>query len=352
MAWKGQGATELIVLLALIAVVGLVIYSSSQGRLSESSKTLVISQARATVNDLASAASEVYSEGPGARRKVYVTIPEGVNSSRVFINNTMINIGINLDPVTSTDINTQTTMKLVQGADFPTTPGSYWVYVTAEQGYVLIGTSNLYINPQSLSFLMPPSNLTSSTIAFTDVGTVPLSVTLVPQWSYNSTVNITLNTTSFTLSPSSTVYLLVTAQTFVNTPLQAYNGKIVVSTNTSETDGIGLSVNVAGTQISTGVSSIVIDTFKTGSYSGATTNFTLPTMVNINGSGWTNATVTLTVEDIYGNAVGSSISVTADSSGAFTYPWNPAGVNAGVYTVAANQSSTTKSASFNITACP
>jgi hypothetical protein len=352
---KGQEATELIVLLAVIAIAGLLIYSTSQARLSESSQVLLMSQARATVNDLAGAASEVYSEGTGARRKVYITIPEGANSTRVQINGTMINIGLDLAFGVSTDINTQTSMNLVQGADFPTTPGSYWVYVTAMQGYVLIGSSNFVINPTSLSVTMSPSSSTSSVITFTDVGTVPLRVTLSPQWQYNATVNLTLNTTDFALFPTqagSTVYVLATFQTYSNTTLQPYIGNIVVSTNTSETEGIPLNINVVGTQQPSGVSYMTIDTFKDSSYSTATTNFTLPKMVNINGSGWTAGAVTLNITNPSGISVsGYPTTVQANNSGYFNTTWNPAGNPPGSYTLGANQSGTTASTSFSITGC-
>ncbi len=352
---KGQEATELIVLLAMITVAGLVIYSTSQTNLAQSQRTLIISQAKAAISDLSSAASEVYSEGAGARRKVYITIPEGVDSSGVYVNNTMINIRVTSSSG-STDINTQTSMRVVQGADFPTTPGSYWVYVTAKQGYVLIGSSYISINPSSLSISMPQSNSTSGVISFTNIGTFPVAVTLSSQWSYGGTVNVTLNTTYFVLFPSgteNTVNLLVTAQTYSNTSLQSYSGSILATTNTTETDTINLNVNVIGTQVPTGVSYIVVDTFRNSSYSTPSTNFTLPAIVNITGSGWSSGAVTLNITNPSGSSVsGYPTTVTANSSGGFNSTWNPAGNTPGNYTLGANQSGATASTSFNITGCP
>lgn len=352
---KAQGTTELIVLLAVVTTISLIIYYTSQTNLAQSNRVVLTSQARAAVNDLASAASEVYSEGPGARRKVYITIPEGAISSRVFANNTMINIGLQVDPTTIADINTQTTMTLVQGADFPTTPGDYWVWVTAKQGYVVIGSSNLNINPTTLSFTMPQSSSTSAVITFTDVGTVPFAVYLNPNWIYNNTVVMAPNSTGFALYPTtvgSTVYVNVTMQTYSNTSLGSYVGSILITTNTSETAVISIGVNVVGTQQSAGVSFITIDTFKNSSYSTPTTNFTLPQAVNINGSGWTNSTVTLTLQNSAGVVMsGYPTGVAADTGGSFSYTWNPAGVSPGSYTLIANQSGTTTNTSFTITTC-
>ncbi|NYZ78838.1 hypothetical protein H0N99_01690 [Candidatus Micrarchaeota archaeon] len=350
---KGQGATELLVLLAIIALAGLIIYSASQTKLSESSKTLITSQARAAVNDLASAASEVYSEGVGAKRKVYITIPEGANPSRIFINNTMINLGLTIESQT-TDINTQTSMRVVQGADFPTTPGSYWVTVTAMQGYVLIGNSNLLVNPTSLSFQMSPATSANGTVTFTNNGNASLNVTLTAQWSYAGVVDLTLNTTNFILAPRAQSALLVTLQTYAETSLTSYSGVIGVTTNSSEAAQISVNVNVIGNQLPTGVSYITIDTFKDSTYSIRTTNFTLPQVVNITGSYWTpNSNITIQIKDSSGNIL-NSFNCTVTSSGAVNSTnclFTPSGIAASQYSVVVSGSSANPSF-FNITACP
>ncbi|MCX6775910.1 MAG: hypothetical protein NT130_03630 [Candidatus Micrarchaeota archaeon] len=356
MSPRAQGAIELLVILAMIALAGLVIYSTSQNTLAESSKALIVSQARATVNDLSSAASEVYSEGVGARRKVYITIPEGVDSSKVYVNNTMINIGLKIGGQTS-DINTQTSMRLLQGSDFPTTPGGYWVDVVAKNGYVLIGSSYLSIVPQSISVEMPPSNSTSTLVTFTNMGSVPLNVTLSPQWTYAGVVNMSLNTTNFILSTSgdsSTSYVNVNFITYQDTPLQPYAGTINVATNSSETAQIDVYVNVVGNQLPTGVSYITIDTFKDSGYSSPTTNFALPYYATINGSNWNEGIVTLDILGPSGSSVsGYPVQLNVNSSGIFIYnEFNPAGLQIGVYNILASQSETNASYSFNITACP
>jgi len=356
MSLRAQGAIELLIILAMIAAAGLIIYSTSQNKFAESNKALIVSQARATVNDLSSAASEVYSEGVGAKRKVYIVIPEGV--SNVSVNNTMINIRLKIEGQIS-DINTQTSMRLVQGSDFPTTPGGYWVNVVAKNGYVLIGSSNLSIVPQSISVEMTPSNSTSAVVTFTNMGSVPLNVTLSPQWTWNNTVNMSLNTTlNFALNTSgginSTIYVLVNFTTYQNTTLQAYAGTINVATNSSETAQINVYVNVVGNQLPTGVSYITIDTFKDAGYSSPTTNFTLPYNVTINGSTWYYpGTVNLDIIGPSGSSVKTgSAAVNPDKT--FIYNgFNPAGLPAGVYTIMASEEGAglNASSSFNITAC-
>jgi len=354
MLYRGQGATELLMLLAMIAVAGLIIYSASQDKLAESNKALIVSQARAAVNDLSSAASEVYSQGVGAKRKVYITIPEGAEPSRVYVNNTMINIGVRIDSQI-TDINTQTSMRVVQGSDFPTTPGSYYVTVVAKQGYVLIGVSYLSVVPTSISVEMSPSTSTSTVVTFTNNGNVPLNVTLSQQWSYAGLVDLTLNTTNFILTTSgslSTAYLTVTLQSYAGTPLQPYIGKITVSTNSTESAQIDIYANVVGTQLPTGVSYITIDTFKDSAYSSQTTNFTLPYNITINGTAWNEGFVTINIMGPSNSSVsGYPVTITADASGSFNNSFNPAGLPAGVYNITANQSVTNATYSFNITTC-
>ena len=339
----------------MIAAVGLVIYSASQNKLAESSKALVVSQARATVNDLSSAASEVYSEGVGAKRRVYVIIPEGVTG--VNVSNTMINIGLNIEGQT-TDINTQTGMRVVKGSDFPTTPGGYWVEVVARNGYVLIGSSYLSVSPESISVEMTPSNSTIVNVTFTNAGSAPLNVTLSPGWTYTGIVEMEPDTTNFVLNASgeinSTVYVLVNFTTYQNTPLQAYSGAIDVTTNSSESAQIKVYVNVVGIQLPSGVSYMTIDLFKDSGYSTPATSFLVPYNVSINGTNWDEGYVTLDIAGPSGNSLsGYPVQVTADSEGNFTYNgFSPAGLPRGIYNITASQGETNASGSFNITACP
>jgi len=354
MPLRAQGAIELLVILAMIATVGLIIYSASQNTLAGSNKALIVSQARATVNDLSSAASEVYSEGVGAKRKIYIVIPEGVDPSRVYVNNTVINIGLKIEGQTS-DINTQTGMRLLQGSDFPTSPGGYWVEVVAKNGYVLIGSSALSVVPASISVEMPPSNSTSIVLTFTNTGSVPLDVTLSPQWTYAGVVDMGLNTTNFILNTSggsSISYVNVTFTTYQNTSLQTYAGMISVATNTSAKEQVDVYVNVVGGQLPTGVSYITIDTFKDVGYSSSTSTFTLPYNVTINGSRWYEGIVTLNIIGPSGNVVQTAYP-TANSSGVFIYNgFNPAGLPVGVYNITATQpGGTNASYQFNITTC-
>jgi hypothetical protein len=349
---KGQGATELLVLLAVIALTGLIIYSASQTNISQSSETLITSQARATVNDLSSAASQVYSEGVGAKTKVYITIPEGANPSRIFINNTIINIGMTLGPQTTTDINTQTSMKVVQGADFPTTPGSYWVTVTAMQGYVLIGDTYLLVNPTSLSFQMSPATLANGTVTFTNNGNVPLSVNLTTQWSYPGIVDLAPTTANFALASGAQYAFNLTVQTYAGTPLTSYSGVINVTTNSSGAAPITVNVDVIGTQLPTGVFYITVDTFKDAAYSIRTTNFTLPYNGTITGSGWSSSAVTINIVGPSGTSVSGYPTTCATSFGSLiNCQLNPAGLTPGVYNLTANQSLNNATYSFNVTAC-
>lgn len=351
MLLRGQGATELLTLLAVIALAGLIIYSASQTDLSQSTETLITSQARATVNDLSSAASQVYSEGVGAKTKVYITIPEGANSSRIFINNTMINIGLTIGSQ-ATDINTQTTMKVVQGADFPTTPGSYWVTVTSMQGYVLIGDVYLVVSPTSLSFQVLPATSTNGTVTFTNNGNAPLSVNLTTQWLYAGIVDLTPTIANFTLASGAQSSLNFTVTTYAGTPLTSYSGVINVTTNSSGAAPITVNVNVIGSQLPTGVYYITVDTFKDSAYSIRTTNFTLPYNGTITGSGWSSGAVTINIVGPSGTSVSGYPTTCSTSFGSLiNCQLNPAGLTPGVYNLTANQSSYSANYSFSVAAC-
>jgi hypothetical protein len=356
---KGQGATELVILLAVILVVLSLIFIFSQNKITESTNLLRLSQSRSTVNDLAKAVAEVNSEGVGARRVVQITIPDGFNSSRTNISGTTINIGVVIEGTTA-DVNTRTQTTVVKGVTFPTTPGTYSINVIAKEGYVLIGDSDLSVDPTYISIELLYSNSTTRTINFTNLGSSAIDVTSTLVWSYSeidAKINDT-NSINFVLDVGSNPsQVVLSVNTLTNTTLGVYTGGIDVSTNETESLSIPVVVNVVGTQPSvTGVSYMIVDTYKNSSYLATSTNFTRPTPVNVTSTGWA-ASSTVTI-NIFPDSLGSGSSVSGypqniatNSSGGFSHQFNPSGYNATTYNISVNQSTSTISTLINITAC-
>ncbi|MFH1095441.1 MAG: class III signal peptide-containing protein [Candidatus Micrarchaeota archaeon] len=85
MTKRGQGSVETVILLAAVLLIVTVIFVSANARLLSSQRAQARQIAAQSVQDLASAADEVYLAGEGATRKVWVSIPESVQLESSFI---------------------------------------------------------------------------------------------------------------------------------------------------------------------------------------------------------------------------------------------------------------------------
>ncbi|NYZ79107.1 hypothetical protein H0N99_03075 [Candidatus Micrarchaeota archaeon] len=281
---KAQSAVELLVIISLIMVVLLIIFEFAMTKINESISMSQTSEARNTVDRLARAVVEVSNEGVGARRKIYITIPDRVNPNRIIIANTAITIGIYVQNGTS-DISAPTGFPVVGGSYFPTTPGSYWVWVVSRQGYVQVGTA-LEVSPLNEYFELFPSNSTSANISITNNGASPLNVSLNLVWT-DSEINATVNGTSSlsfnlpaTSSSAQAVSLSVGAN--LNASQGLHIGYLSVTTNISESEIIPIVVNVVSPpSTSSGVSYLAIDTYNNSAYTNPSTSFLAAGPTNI-----------------------------------------------------------------------
>jgi hypothetical protein len=134
---KAQASVELLIILAIaMTLLGAIIVSGSR-QMAHGQTMLRLTQARSAVNDLANAADVVYREGEGSVRKVSVTIPDAVAPDKVFVDGKFINIGVYVEGG-ETDVNALSVAELF--GELPKTPGTYWVFVGAKGGCVVIGT--------------------------------------------------------------------------------------------------------------------------------------------------------------------------------------------------------------------
>ncbi|MFH1447762.1 MAG: hypothetical protein ABIG39_02770 [Candidatus Micrarchaeota archaeon] len=139
---KAQASVELLIILAItMTFLGAIIMSGTK-QLQHGQTMLRLTQARAAVNDISHAADIVYKEGDGSVRKVRITIPDGVAPERVFVDGRFVNIGVYVEGGDS-DVNAMSIAEL-NGA-LPAQPGTYWIFVAAMEGCVVVGAdiSNL-----------------------------------------------------------------------------------------------------------------------------------------------------------------------------------------------------------------
>ncbi len=95
-----QAATELLIIMAIGLIILLSIFVLQQKTTSSVSAQFEMTKARALVEDLANAAEQVYQEGQGSKTKVFVTVPDNVNSISLSGNSISINLDAGGEPIT------------------------------------------------------------------------------------------------------------------------------------------------------------------------------------------------------------------------------------------------------------
>jgi len=259
---KAQAAIEITIIASVMLIVLLFLFEFGETKILENASVVQVSEARNTVDMLAKAAIEVHNEGVGAKRKVYITIPDRVDPNRVLINNNTITLGVYVGDGTS-DISSEVNFQVRKGGYFPTTPGNYWLWVISKEGYVQIG-STLGIEPMSAYLEMLPSDSTTMNIKFTNYGTSPVNVSLQVDWPYTE-IDATMDdvaSLSFSLQPgtSNAEDVELRATSYANASRGLYNGYVSVTTNVTESEFLPVVVNIVA-QSSAAVSYLTIGTY-------------------------------------------------------------------------------------------
>jgi len=97
---KAQAATELLIIMAVGLAILLSIFVLQQKTTTNVSAQFEMTKARALVEDIANAAEQVYQEGQGSKTKIFVTVPENVNSITFSGNSVSINLDAGGEPIT------------------------------------------------------------------------------------------------------------------------------------------------------------------------------------------------------------------------------------------------------------
>ncbi len=390
---RGQSSVELLVILAIgIAVLALVISSTQQNLLSSQDEVRFL-QAKNSVRDLVQASNEVFSRGPGSRKQVSITIPEGTNSTSVSNRTIRIRVGIKSG---LSDAIEQTDAAIVAGS-IPTTAGTHLIWVSArEDGRVAIGNLALLVQPETVYAALFPSNSTQKNITITNSNnTDSLSVTLnlsrpasasvsVNWFDTTDTIkNIVLGAgvnTTLALNISSTqalpgnfldgfVYANASNSETATNPISIIVSPISCTAQTCGTLSCYTSSSCAsfctgsncppscGGGTASNISFITVETFKDGALTVPKQIFDFAASnITINGAGW-NSSMNVSLDVRFPNAstIGSPYypkNVSTNASGYFTDEVSPAGLPSGNnYTVRAQQNGATRLYSFNVTAC-
>ncbi|MFH1544479.1 MAG: hypothetical protein ABIE23_00085, partial [archaeon] len=233
---KGQSSIELIVIFAvsLIALGAIISISNSQMNTLNAQKQK--QTALTSVNDLAEAVKDVYSQGPGAKKKVFFQVPGNVDASESGIGNKSIYLNVlGSDVIADTGIE-------VSGS-IPTAKGGYWLWVTAGENYVIIGTSSITLSNNSFYVSMLQDSNETVQLGITNNGSSDVNIGIEPEWT-NSEVTLVLSDTNFTViaSDTNTIDLNFSSS---STAVGNYTGNLVIDVNYgSSTERIIVPINV------------------------------------------------------------------------------------------------------------
>ncbi len=190
---SGQLSVEFLLLLAitLIVLLGAIIISQSSD--INLKQTKIRGEAQNTVNDLGAAAKEVYAQGTGAKKQVYITIPEGFEPQESFIANKSIKIRVaGSDYVDIESFEMRGTL--------PASVGGQWIWVVSEGNAVRIGYAMLSMDKNSLVINMEPNSSRNAQLRVTNIWHKEINVSLDKVWPI-ADVLLTQGPTSFALQP-------------------------------------------------------------------------------------------------------------------------------------------------------
>lgn len=233
---RAQVSAEFLVIIAALFVILLAFYVLSQQQFSSINTTRISQQAKNAVDSLSAAAKEVYSQGEGARRRVYVEIPGSYSYANSSVGNRSISLRVlGSDFVRTFDFD-------VHG-QLPAGSGPQWVWVISEGSRVRIGLSLISLNKQSIVVIMLQNSTAASDFAVKNIFTAQVNVSINSSWN-NPNAALAVSDTSFALVPdeSKTVGLTFTAN---ENAAGFYTGSLsITGTSGSDSDVLSLPVTV------------------------------------------------------------------------------------------------------------
>lgn len=154
---KAQVSVEFTLLLAvsLAAILVIIILAQQQVTMVQNQKDT--SDARNAILDLSTAAKEVYAQGEGSRKLVFIRLPSSYEPDSSVVENKSIKISVaGTDHIAIENFN-------VRG-NLPNSPGGHQVWVVSEGNRVRIGLAMLSLSRNSISIIMAPNE--SASVSF------------------------------------------------------------------------------------------------------------------------------------------------------------------------------------------
>ena len=133
-AVKAQTSVEFITILTVILTIVITLVGINYDIFRTHEGQMRMIRAKDTVNEIHKASEAVYKEGKGAKTKIFVNLPGGINSTKIGDNVILLNM--------SSDSDVYQVLRKVSfniSGDIPSDDGYYWVNVSHKDSGVVVG---------------------------------------------------------------------------------------------------------------------------------------------------------------------------------------------------------------------
>ncbi len=258
-----QASVEIMIILAVSLVILLFVFSLSNQSITDFGKQKLVDEARVSVKKLANAANDVYRQGIGAKKKVFFSVPTNVdeNKSGIEANSFVLN-------VLNSDVYAKPETCLT--GSIPTSYGGHWVWLTARENCVYVGTELITTNKSSIYVTLNQSDSQDANIIITNEGDENAIVFLTLNWTH-SDVNVDLNITQFDLNANESREVTLTF-TSNSTATGNYSGLLNIGghfdSGNDENISVPLNVEIIGSSGSTSVLNVFPSTHSETVFAG------------------------------------------------------------------------------------
>ncbi|NYZ74536.1 VWA domain-containing protein [Candidatus Micrarchaeota archaeon] len=172
---NAQASVEFLLILAVSMVVIMMIVILAQQQITTVQAEKDSMDAQNSLLDLSSAAREVYAQGEGSKKLVFIRLPSSYEPSRSFVGNKSIQIrAAGTDHVSVENFN-------VRGY-LPGTPGGHWVWVTSEGNRVRIGLAMMELDKNRIYVVMDSNSSASRSFSIKNAWVRNISVETATTW--------------------------------------------------------------------------------------------------------------------------------------------------------------------------
>ena len=199
---KGQASVEFLIIfaVALIALIAIVSYTNDST--AQFNNKQLVDQGQQSVDVLALAANDVYRQGVGAKKKVYYVVPSGTDESKSGIEQSSFVLN-----VLNSDVYGRTNVTL--SGTLPVTAGGHYIWFTAHENYVFVGTQDISVNKTSVYTTLGQSDSSQETVIITNNGTDNATINISSIWTAPD-VNVNYDITNFVLAPAVSQIVTIT----------------------------------------------------------------------------------------------------------------------------------------------